>query len=234
MTKNVKKKKLDLKIKDLTKQSGDKLTIHEDLPSLPTIMNLVGCSGVGKTNVIINLLTHFKKFIKGNIVLFTKSLDDTYIHYEHPLGIHIYYDDEDVELRIKKILTAQRENKETFGHCPHVVILFDDFVTDQLLNKRRSPIYKLYTYGRHLNISTLMSSQSWTLIPSNLRRLAWYDIIFDISNRKEKKSMIEELCGSLKMTEEEFEQAYNSCVDERFAFLYINRKKKTYSKNFGV
>ena len=45
--------------------------------------------------------------------------------------------------------------------------------------------------------------------------------------------MIYEECNSIDKTENDFELIYNECVKDPFSFIYIDKKKGTYSKRFG-
>jgi len=64
--------------------------------------------------------------------------------------------------------------------------LLDDWITDNSFDKKGNIYDKLFSMGRHCLISTIITSQQYTLIPSNLRRMSWYDIIYKISNQTEK------------------------------------------------
>jgi len=46
--------------------------------------------------------------------------------------------------------------------------------------------------------------------------------------------MIYEECSSLDMTEQEFENFYNECTNEKFNFIYIDKRKMKWQKNFRV
>jgi ABC-type transporter Mla maintaining outer membrane lipid asymmetry ATPase subunit MlaF len=72
----MKKKALDLKIKNLT-VSLPSVTIHPNLPTLCFSMIIVGKSGSGKSNVLCNLLLKYQRHFKDNLYIFQKTPCDT-------------------------------------------------------------------------------------------------------------------------------------------------------------
>ena len=83
------------------------------------------------------------------------------------------YDENDENL-IEKLLDYQKSKKENGNPLKNNLILMDDFITDNSFNKRRSIFDKLYSMSRHFNISVITTSQSYTLMPSSIRRLVFY------------------------------------------------------------
>ena len=59
------------------------------------------------------------------------------------------------------------------------LFLIDDIIADEALDKRRQPLLELAISGRHRQHSLCLSTQSYTVIPNNIRRQAkmlyiWY------------------------------------------------------------
>lgn len=108
---------------------------------------------------------------------------------------------------IDRLLNHQKIQKESGNKLEHFLILLDDWITHRSLNKKGAGIYgMLFSMARHFNISIIITGQSYSQVPSTVRRLAWYSLIFKISNRAEKKIMIHEQSENVDMNEIEFEK----------------------------
>ena len=227
-------KNLDLKIKDLTIHDPV-IYVHPDIPSVPFNMNVYGSSNSGKTNVLLNIVAFYKKIFKDRIVVFTASRNGSLYSLIKNHGAKIYNsltDSEDGDV-LGKLMTFQKGLKENGDKPKNVLVIFDDWISDSSFNKKRNIYDKLFSMGRHYNLSIICTSQQFTLLPSTLRRLAWYNIIFKISNNVEKKMMVGEMCNTVDMNEIEFEKVYRDCVSDPYSFIYIDTKKRGYSMRFG-
>jgi hypothetical protein len=184
----------------------------------------------------VNLLKYYKKYFKGNLIIFTKSRSGTLFLLKDKLNADIFHSlyDDNGENIIEKMINYQNQLKEMGEKPDHLCIFLDDWILDNSFDKKRNIYEKLFSMGRHCLISTLITSQQYSLIPSNLRRMSWFDIIYKISNQNEKKMMIYEECSSLDMTEQEFEKIYNECVADKYNFMYIDKSKMKWQKNFGM
>ena len=59
------------------------------------------------------------------------------------------------------------------------LFLIDDIIADEALDKRRQPLFELAISGRHRQHSLWLLTQSYTVVPNNIRRQAkmlyvWY------------------------------------------------------------
>jgi len=225
---------IDLRIKDLTIQDKT-ITINDKIPSLPFNMCIYGKSSSGKTNAAINLLMFYKKLFNNRLIIFTKSHNGSLFSLKDLMGAKIFNSlyNENGSI-IEQIIEFQKLRKQNGEKIKNICIFFDDWINDQSFNKKRNIYDKLYSMARHSNVSVITTSQQYTLLPSNIRRLSWYDIIFKISNQAEKKIMIYEECNSIDKSENDFELIYNECVKDPFSFIYIDKRKGTYSKRFGI
>lgn len=231
---NYEKPELDTAIKDLTIQ--DKLIkIHPNIPSLPTNMVLYGKSNAGKTNVIINLMNWYKKYFKNRCMVFTKTRNGTLFSLEKSLNAKIFHNviNDDGENIIQVVLDFQKAQKEAGEELKPVCIILDDWVTDSSLRKKGSVYELLFSAGRHYNVTTLITTQQYTMLPSVIRRLSWNDIVYGMSNKAEKKAMIYELCNAVNLSENDFEKVYDECIAEPYSFMYVDKRKGTWSKRFG-
>jgi len=225
---------LDVSIVDLT-VNDLLLEIHPDIPSLPTNVIFYGKSSAGKSNVILNLLKFYKKQFKNKTIVFTKTNNGSLMTLKtsHNAIIYNEINDEFGQNRIKKILDFQKALKDDGKTPKHIIIILDDFITDASLNKKGSIFEHLFAFGRHSNVTTFLTSQSFKQVPAVLRRLSWNDIIYSMSNTVEKNLMCFELCNSISKTEREFEAIYKECVEEPYSFMYLDKRKGNWSKRFG-
>jgi hypothetical protein len=109
--------------------------------------------------------------------------------------------------------------------------LFDDYYDNEIL-KRHSVLTDLYSLSRHYNISIINVVHSYTLLNSNLRRMAKYFIIFKMTNEDEKKKMSYELCNCVDKTEKEFLDIYKEITDIKHNFMMIDTIGGKIYKNF--
>ena len=133
-------------------------------------------NGVGKTHLALNLLESEYKNHFDFIVLICPTLvhNQTYKSrgwaWNDPdvipieLGNNLYYLTE----KISKMLTGSK-----------TLFLVDDIIANEALNKRCQPLLGLALLNRHRGHSLWLLSQSYTVIPNNIRRQAkmlyvWY------------------------------------------------------------
>ncbi len=229
------KKEIDLRIKNYSVKDPV-IKIHSNIPSIPFNLIIYGRSNCGKTNLLVNLLKHYKKYFKDRLIIFTKSRSGTLYKIVEKLNGEVFndlYNDEGENI-IQNLLNYQKFQKSNGETLDNYCILLDDFIVDNSFNNRRSIYDTLFSQSRHYNVSVIITTQQYTLIPSSLRRMSWYDIIYRISNQTEKKLMIYEQCSSVNMTEEEFEGIYNEATNGQYNFLYLDKQKEKYQTNFGV
>ena len=82
------------------------------------------------------------------------------------------------------------------------LFILDDIITDEKLDKKRSPFLKLLISGRHRNHSLWLLMQSYTCIPKNARRQTKMLYVFNPKDRNELRLIHDE----------------NDCVpDDRFS-----------------
>jgi len=234
MTDKYYNKDLNTNIKVLTK-STPKIVVNEKLPELPNNILVFARSNAGKTNALLNLISFYKKVFKNRILVVSKSYDVSLESLRKGYGAEIFYSiyNDNGENIIDKLINYQKGRKAQKLKLQPYLILLEDMISDNSLNKKRTPYDTLFSLGRHLNITTIITSQSYTAIPSSLRRMCWTFFLFKMSNVAEKKIMISELCSTLDMTEREFEKVYDDAVSEQYSFLNIDVAKTKWQVRFN-
>ena len=67
-----------------------------------------------------------------------------------------------------------------------ILIVFDDMIADMLSNKKLNPVVsELFIRGRKLNISLVPISQSYFVVPKNIRLNSRHYFIMEIPNIRE-------------------------------------------------
>src|SRR5690348_10382033 len=121
-------------------------------------------------------------------MIFSKTFNQSFEDLKKSMGSYVYDDlfDENGENIIENVMKKQKERLNGKKKS-NILVILDDFINDDVFNKKRSILTKLLSMGRHFDISIIIISQSWNLIPSSLRRMSGYDIIYKILNDDEKK-----------------------------------------------
>ena len=239
----------------MTKRSYEILRMKDKFQSLkikvPTIFDLpsrlliVGKSELsGKSNLIANLILREKCYRKyfnpENIIIVcqSSSLDDKWktmiteldipdmniIKRFNETKLEALYD-----LVKEEYIKATEENKKP----NHWLFIFDDVSYDgSLKSSTHGIVSKLFCNGRHLLISTWITSQKYTDIPMIARENSTGLILFSCTN-KQIESIYEE--HSL-LNRKEFFKLYHDTTDEPYTFIvinYSNSKKERYmNSNF--
>ena len=204
------------------------------IPSLPARLIVNGCSGSGKTQLLVNLLckSEFYGADKNGhhyfdqIFLFSPTagkLDDLCSHLlKHtPLTEDHIFNEFDQKL-LTGIMNSQKkkiEKEKDISKSKKTLIMLDDIQSDQKFLKSKV-LLELYLQSRHYNISMFLLGQCWTKSPRSIRLQA-SNIIFFPCTGSELKLLTDEFCPH-NITKNEFREMFNFCCSERFQFMHIN------------
>ena len=134
---------------------------------------IIGGSGSGKTNALLNLINNQPDIDK--IYLYAKDLYEAKYqflinkrestglkHFNDPKAFIEYSNDmHDVYKNIDEY-NSDKENK--------ILIVFDDMIADMIHNKKlNSIVTELFIRGRKLNISLVFITQSYFKVPKDVR-----------------------------------------------------------------
>ena len=155
----------------------------------PHTVLFVAPTGVGKTHLALSLLetgyrNHFDFIV---IICLTLRYNSTYKNrgwvWNDPnvipieLGNNLYY-------LIEKISNLLAGDKTLF--------LIDDIIANETLDKRWQPLLELAISGRHRGHSLWLLTQSYTAVPSNIRRQAKMLYVWYPKNRTNLNTIHEE------------------------------------------
>lgn len=223
-------------IKKINKPKDENLNLKELHPMLMKYFTntlFIAPTGVGKTNLIINLLDRprFYKNKFDKIILFSntyhndkiwkacKSIDEE--------NVYVDYSDE----KLQEIVDEQRQAIEDEEPI-NTLIIFDDII--QQINKHSALINKLVMRNRHYYLTIWITTQKYSLVSPTIRNNISYDILFGIKNKKEKEFIINELSDNI--SEEDFTKMWDYALDgKNYNFMVIgvkDRDNKMYRKQF--
>ena len=164
-------------------------------PNLPYISDhpyrilIIGGSGSGKTNVLLNLIKHQQLGI-DKIYLYIKDPYES----KYQLLVNGREKVETENLKNLKAFTDLSqaiddvyENLEDYNPTKkrRVLIVFDDMIADMESNKKLSPVVaELFLRGRKLSISLVFISQSYLKVLKTIRLNATH-FILKIPNKRE-------------------------------------------------
>ena len=163
------------------------------IPDHPYRILIIGGSGSGKTNVLLNLIDNQPDIDK--IYLYVKDLYEAkyqYLinirekvgidHFDDPKAFTEYSNDmHDVYKNIGEY-NIDKERK--------ILIVFDDMIADIINNKKLdSVVTELFIRGRKLNISLVFITQSYFKVPKGVRLNATHFFIAKIPNKRELREI---------------------------------------------
>ena len=185
---------------------------------------IIGCSGTGKTNALLNLINNQSDIDK--IYLYAKDpYEDKYQylinkrecvginHLNDPKGFIEYSNDiHDVYKNINNY-NPNKENK--------VMIVFDDMIADMISNKKlNSIVTELFIRCTKLNTSLVFISQSYFKFPKDVRNNSAHFFIMKIPNKRELQQIA--INHSSDINTKDFIEIYRKCTDKPYSFLVID------------
>lgn len=154
------KQKVSLPMSDIELKNDKEKNFRKHSKLLPNSIRCIICgpSGVGKTNVIINLLENPNGLRFENVYIYSKSLfQPKYVYIQKVLssikgmGCYMFSSNDEV---------VPIENVK-----PNSVFIFDDVICDKQNNMRA-----YFCMGRHKGVDSFYLSQSYAHIPKHLIR----------------------------------------------------------------
>ena len=195
---------------------------------------IVAPKGSGKTTFLINLLHLYqKKFHHIYLFSATVRLDPKWektlakLNEEKERKVFEQFDPS----VIQKIMYRRDVEKKK----EHTLIIYDDMISDNKCFAKwsKNEITKSIYNQRQYMVSTIIVSQKYTEIPSNMRGQMDTLIISRLSNN-EIDLVYNSLNGLNDIPEEEFKILYKYATRERFDFMLIDLVGRKLYKNFDL
>lgn len=207
------------------------------IPRHPQLSYIVGRTGSGKTNMIMNLLTKSKYYGKrGNkktgyfdevhVFAPTAKSDDMYETLE--LKEEFLHDKLSID-ELQKLIDSQKKDIEKKGidKSKRILIIYDDVLSNPKFMKSEAFAETIFA-NRHINASVWLLSQSYTAAKRRLRLQARHCFYFPGSNNESE--MINNEFIPPKYDKKDMKELINFATqndsDDDYNFLYINMNEK--------
>jgi len=199
-------------------------TYKNHLIKLNSMCLVVGKTGAGKTNSIIDFL-HRANGRYYRIIIFTGSnKDEPLYHYlENSIdGIELIDDIHNIPT-----LEALKDEDKTI---PKLIIWDDSIMLDKKLLRE---IEKFYMCSRKFGWTNFFLSQNYISCPIFIRRNISYLMLFKICDMKDLKNILKTISGDISL--DKLLNMMNYCTNEPLNFMTIAVNEPTaskYRKNF--
>lgn len=212
------------------------------IPNFPSMQLLVGKSGSGKSNLMVNMLTNKKLMAEfyDEIYLISPTAEaDDLVQHLKLKPENIWSDLSQAAVDLETLLDNQKfdiEEKgiEEIGKTQKILIICDDCVGNKNFIKS-DVLTKLAIHGRHNLCSSIICTQSYTKVPRVIRLQAQGLALFP-SSQNECRLLCEDYCPPHK-SKKDFNKIIDYATDEPFSFLYIQNHcadvKDRYRKKLG-
>ena len=192
-------------------------------PDHPYRILIIGSSGSGKTNALLNLINNQPDIDK--IYLYVKdpyeSKYNFLINKRESTGLKNFNDPKAfIEYSnnmqdVYKIIEEYNTDKER-----KILIVYNDRTADMINNKKLiSVLTELFIRGRKLNIFLVFITQSYFKVPKDVRLNPTHFFIMKISNKRERQQIA--LNHSSDINSKGFIKIYNKCTAEPYS-LSVN------------
>ena len=181
---------------------------------------IIGGSGSGKTNTLLNLINNQPDIDK--IYLYAKDPhEDKYQlikkrqsielkHLNDPKAFIEYFNDMHDVYKSIDYYNPDKENK--------ILIVFDDMIADMINNKKlNSVVTELFIRGKKLNISLVFITQSYFKVSKDVRLNTIHFFIMKIPNERELQQIA--INHSSDIHTKDFINIYKNCTDKSYSFL---------------
>ena len=195
------------------------------IPDHPYRILIIGGSGSGKTNTLLNLINEQNDIDK--IYLYARDLSEPKYEYlikkREDAGIK-HLNNPNAFIECSNTMDDGYENIDDYNSSRRRknLIVFDDMIADIMANKKFQAIIKeLFIRCRKLNISLVFISQSYYFsVPKDARLNLAHYLIMKINNRKELQNIAFD--HSADINDIDFMKIYRECRKEPFNFLTID------------
>ena len=191
------------------------------IPDHPYRILIVGGSGSGKTNTLLNLINNQPDIDK--IYLYAKDPYESKYQYlinkREKVGLD-HFDDPKAFMEYSNDMQDVYRNIEDYNPVKKrkVLIVFDDMIADMINNKKLNPVViELFIRGRKNNISIVFITQSYFKVPKDFRLNSTQFFVLKISNKRELQEIALNHLSDIDF--KDFIKIYKKCTAEPYSFL---------------
>jgi AAA+ ATPase superfamily predicted ATPase len=217
------------------------------LPDLNLRWAFVGTSGSGKGVAMLDLLLRHYRGVFDRIYLYSKSAtidknwDPLRKYVERELGVDqreekTFFDEFDAQALEEQMdlqmRVAEEAKKQKMKYIPQVLWVFDDLIDDaSVMHSNSNLIATLAIRSRHFGGNLWVSTQKFRSLANVIRiNLTSLFIWPALSNKLERKSVVEEIAGHY--SEKEVEEMLLHVSKRKHGFLFVNLKADDPSEMF--
>ena len=188
------------------------------IPDHPYRILIIGGSGSGKTNALLNLINNQPGIDK--IYLYAKDPYEPKYQYlinkREKVGLD-HFDDPKAFMEYPNDMHDVYKNIEDYnpGKKRKVLIIFNDMIADMINNnKLDSIVTELFIRSRKLNISIVFITQSYFKVPKYVRLNSTHFFIMKIPNKRELQQI-----ALNHSSYKDFMKIYKKYTKEPYSFL---------------
>ena len=191
------------------------------IPDHPYRILIIGGSGSGKTNALLNLINNQPDIDK--IYLYAKDPYEKKYQYlinkREKVGLN-HFNDRKAFMEYSNDVQDVHKNIEDYNPIKKrkILIVFDDMIADLINNNKLNPIVtELFIRGRKLNISIISITQLYFKVPKDVRLNSTHFSIMKIPNKRELQETA--LNHSPDINIKDFMNIYKKYTKEPYSFL---------------
>jgi hypothetical protein len=203
----------------LTKSHNPHYEVHHI--KIPFRMLIIGSSGSGKTQTLLNLIYNMPDTFES-IIITTKNKDE-------PLYNFLDEKYEKKGVKVQEIDKDGLPDLDKFDKTQQHLLVMDDLVGE----KNQRPMEQFFIRARKKNCSLIYISQSYYAVPKMIRNNLTYLIIKQVSSMKNLLMISREY--DLGIDKKGLTQMYNDATKDKKGFLLIDLEgdpNKRFRKNF--
>lgn len=193
---------------------------------IPFRMLIAAPSGSGKTNTLMNLITHMDKTFHQIIVCVKSSDEPLYQMLEDKLKHVIIYENGEVPDLCEFSRIDEKTKKIKRNDDLQRLIIFDDLITHKKANQMA---LEYYIKGRKVGFSMVYIGQSFFQIPKMIRDNCQYFILGKNLLKKDLRLILSVF--PVELTLDEFSHLYSELTQEPLSTIIIDIQKKSLRKN---
>ena len=193
-------------------------------PDHPYRILIIGGSGSGKANILLNLINEQKDINK--IYLYEKDLSEPKYEYliknRENAGIK-HVKDGNAFIQCSNTMDDVYKNNDDYNpnRRRRILIFFDDMIADIMTNKKFQAIIKeLFIRCRKINISLVFNTLSYFSVPKDVRLNSTHYFIMKINSKRELQSIA--INHSADIDHKDSMKIYRECTIEPYNLLTIN------------
>ena len=194
------------------------------IPDHPYRILIIGGSGSGKTNALLNLIK--KQDFIDKIYLYGKDLCEPkykfLIKKRENAGVK-HLSDPKTFIECSNTMDDVYENIDDYNSNIQrkILIVFDDIIADIITNKKFQAIFnELFIRCRKLNTLLIFITQSYFFVPKDIRLNSTYYLFMKINNRKELQNIA--FNHSADIDHNDFVRIYREWTRKPHSFLTID------------